>query len=229
MILRKLITYATSRMGAVRTSLRLRGLLFLVLVPAALLVACSSQSPILKMFFDVPPAGQESGHAAVVRSPRRIPFVDQSIPTVTKEYQALLEERAKEGPATKWAEIFKMLPKDDDDNIDWMDALKQKLIKPSAGIDPATPDGKTLDADIELSTSGKPDRMVIFSHQVHTTWLACSNCHPAIFEKDAGTAKITMDAIDDGQYCGVCHDKVAIAQPSGCKGCHKVKGKSKKT
>ncbi len=67
--------------------------------------------------------------------------------------------------------------------------------------------------------------MVIFSHEAHTKWLTCTNCHNAIFKKEAGTAKITMDAIDEGKYCGVCHDKVAMAQPSGCKGCHKVKAK----
>lgn len=137
----------------------------------------------------------------------------------------MLEELAKAPPPANWAEIFKKLPKDDDDIIDWMTALKDKIIMPSAGIDPATPEGKTMDADVELSTSGKPTRMVVFSHATHTQWLACANCHPAIFEKDAGSAKITMDAMDDGKYCGVCHDKVAVAQPAGCKGCHKVKSK----
>ena len=107
-----------------------------------------------------------------------------------------------------------------------MAALKDKIITPRGAIDPKTPDeGKTTDDDIKLSTSGKPARMVIFSHAVHTQWLTCTNCHPAIFKKDAGSAKITMDAIDNGKYCGVCHDKVAIAQPSGCKGCHRVKKK----
>jgi c(7)-type cytochrome triheme protein len=206
--------------------LRLRHNLSLAFgLSVCLLVACSSQPPVLAMIFDIPPPGQDPGRAPVIHSVRRIPFVDQSIATVTKEYQQLLDDREKDGAPTNWGEIFKKLPKDDDDNIDWMAALEKKLIKPSAGIDPNTPDGKTMDADIELSTSGKPERMVVFSHAVHTQWLACANCHTAIFEKDAGSAKITMDAIDDGKYCGVCHDKVAIAQPYGCKGCHKVKSK----
>ena len=137
-----------------------------------------------------------------------------------------MEEREKEGPPPNWAEIYKKLPKDDDDNIDWMAALEQKVIQPRGSIDPNVPDeGKTEDAEVELSTSGKPEKMVIFKHEVHTKWLTCPNCHPAIFKKEGGNAKITMDAIDDGKYCGVCHDKVAIAQPSGCKGCHKVKKK----
>jgi c(7)-type cytochrome triheme protein len=208
--------------------LRLRHVLQLVvLLPACLLVACSSQPSVLAMFFDMPPPGQpDPGDAPVIHQPRRVPFVDTSIATVSKEYLALMEERAKEGPPPNWEEVFKKLPKDDDDNIDWMAALANKLINPSGTIDPKSPDeGKTEDAEVELSTSGRPEKMVIFSHEVHTKWLTCPNCHPVIFKKEGGNAKITMDAIDDGKYCGVCHDKVAIAQPSGCKGCHKVKKK----
>lgn len=216
---------ATGIKFALRASLRLRQILrIFLLVSACLLVACSSQPSVLAMIFDIPPSGQDPGDAPVIRSPRRVPFVDSSIEE-TKKYLALLEERAKAPPPTNWAEIYKKLPKDDDDNIDWMAALEDKIITPSAGIDPNTPEGKTMDADVELSTSGKPARMVVFSHATHTKWLSCANCHPAIFQKDAGSAKITMDAMDDGKYCGVCHDKVAIAEPYGCKGCHKVKSK----
>jgi len=157
-----------------------------LVLSGCLLVACTSQPTILAMIFDIPPPGQDPGRAPVIHGPRRIPFVDQSTTAVTKEYQQLLDEREKDGPQLNWQEIFKKLPKDDDDNIDWMAAVEKKLIKPSAGIDPNTPDGKTMDADIELSTSGKPQRMVIFSHASHTQWLACANCRPAIFEKDAG-------------------------------------------
>lgn len=216
---------ATSIKFALRSSIRLRPILqIFLLMSACLLVACSSQPAVLAMIFDIPPSGQDPGDAPVIRSPRRIPFVDPSIEE-TRKYLALLEALAKAPPPANWAEIYKKLPKDDDDNIDWMAALGDKIITPSAGIDPNTPEGKTMDADVELSTSGKPARMVVFSHATHTQWLSCANCHPAIFQKDAGSAKITMDAIDDGKYCGVCHDKVAIAEPYGCKGCHKVKSK----
>lgn len=204
--------------------------LFLLLV-ACLLVACSSQPAILKMVsdipqmvFDIPPPGQEPDNAPVVRRPRRVPFVDPSIEEM-KKLIALMEERAKAPPPTNWAELYKKLPKDDDDNIDWMAALKDKMINPQPGVDPKTPNVEPDEDDepIELHTSGKPAKFVMFSHTPHVMWLNCNNCHPAIFKKDAGSTKITMDDIDAGKYCGVCHDKVAIAQPSGCKGCHKVK------
>lgn len=192
---------------------------------ACLLVACISQPAGLAMIFDIPPAGQDPGQAPVVHYPRRVPFVDPAIEE-TKKYLALLEDRAKAAPPANWAEMYKKLPKDDEDYIDWMAALEKKIITPSGVIDPSMPDeGKTSDDEIELSTSGKPARMVVFSHAAHTKWLTCANCHPAIFKREAGSAKITMAAIDDGKYCGVCHDKVAIAQPYGCKGCHKVTAK----
>jgi len=219
-------TCATGIRLALRSSLRLRPVLqIFLLMSACLLAACSSQPSVMAMFFDIPPPGQDKSHDPVIRGPRRTVFVDPAIEEA-KAYLARLQERAKAPPPANWTEIYKKLPKDDDANIDWMAALKDKIITPRGAIDPKTPDeGKTTDDDIKLSTSGKPARMVIFSHAVHTQWLTCTNCHPAIFKKDAGSAKITMDAIDNGKYCGVCHDKVAIAQPSGCKGCHRVKKK----
>jgi c(7)-type cytochrome triheme protein len=202
-----------------------RILQLLVIVCVAVLAACSSPSPLLALLFDIPSAGKDTANAPVVRGPRHVPFKGVAPLTVSKEYKEAAEAMAKLGPPPDWPAIFKKLPKDDDDNIAWMVALANKVITPSAGIDPATPQPEVQDMDVELSTSGKPARMVVFSHQVHTTWLRCNNCHPAIFEKDAGSAKITMAAIDDGKYCGVCHDKVAIA-PDGCKGCHKGVKKS---
>jgi len=216
---------------------------FSLLICSSLLVACSTSGVLQRVhefgtqvvaaadripafLFDRPaPGTPDPGDAPVVRPPRRVPFIDPAVEDMKKAI-ALIEARAKLPPPANWPEMFKRLPKDDDGNVDWMAALKEKIITPSGQYDPEVADvGKTEDIEVELSTSGKPKRMVIFSHEVHTQWLTCTNCHNAIFRKEAGTAKITMDAIDEGKYCGVCHDKVAIAQPSGCKGCHKAKAK----
>jgi c(7)-type cytochrome triheme protein len=211
-----------------RAILRLRHILQLaLLLSAGLLVACSTQPSVLSMIFDIPPPGKDTADAPVVRPPRRVPFLGVASLTISKQYQEMIDELAKAGPPPDWPAIFKKLPKDDDDNIDWVTALAEKLIKPGSEIDPKEPQAnKVIDLDVTLATSGKPERVVVFSHQSHGNWLSCSNCHPAIFEKDAGSAKMTMDAMDEGKYCGVCHDKVAIA-PDGCKGCHKIKGKKK--
>lgn len=195
---------------------------------AGLLVACGAPpAGGLARIFDIPPSGQDPGLVPMVHVPRRVPYVDPRIEEA-KRYLAMMEERAKTPPPANWAEMFKRLPKDDEDNIDWMAALKDKMIAPAADMDPATakPAPKPLDMDVEISTSGKPDRLVVFPHAAHTEWLTCANCHPAIFEQEAGSAKITMAAINSGKFCGVCHDAVAIAQPSGCLGCHKVKPKA---
>jgi len=206
---------------------------FRFLLPALLgllLVACSAnpRSSMLAFFFDVPAPGQTVANEAPPRGPRhsaRPSLVPQL--EVSKEYVAMIETLVKSGPPPNWPDVFSKLPKDDDGNIDWMAALESKAIRPSGIINKDEQDiGKTSDDDIELSTSGKPNRMVIFSHKVHTQWLTCTNCHNAIFKREAGSAQITMDAIDEGKYCGVCHDKVALAQPSGCKGCHKPIKKS---
>lgn len=197
-----------------------------LLALAVSLVACSSASkPLMAMLFDIPPPGKEPSNKPEPRQPRRTTPSSGPELVISKEYIALQEALAKAGAPPNWPDIYAKLPKDDEDNIIWADALAQKLINPAADIDGKAPQPKVMDEDIELSTSGKPKRMVIFSHKVHTTWLRCNNCHPAIFEKEAGAAKITMNAIDEGKYCGVCHDKVALA-PNGCKGCHKPINKS---
>jgi len=201
--------------------------ILLLALLSPLLAACSSSTPLMAMLFDIPPPEQVQSSEPPPRQPRRSlppPAPDYVVPKAILEH---FEAIVKAGPPPNWPKIFEQLPKDDDNNIDWMAALEGKLIAPRGVINETDEDiGKTSDDDIELSTSGKPNRMVIFSHKVHTQWLTCSNCHNTIFKREAGDAKITMDAIDDGKYCGVCHDKVALAQPSGCKGCHKPIKKS---
>ncbi|MBE0474671.1 cytochrome c3 family protein [Rhodoferax sp.] len=193
----------------------------------ALLAACSSSTPLMALLFDMPPPGQAQPSELQVRQPRRTPPPSGPVFKVSQAHLDSLAALAKAGPPPNWPELFKQLPKDDEDNIDWMAALESKLITPKGVIDDKDKDpGRTADDDIELSTSGKPNRMVVFSHSTHTQWLTCNNCHNAIFKREAGSAKITMDDIDEGKYCGVCHDKVALAQPSGCKGCHKPIKKS---
>lgn len=187
--------------------------------------ACSSPKLVMALLFDLPPPGKVPSMEPDPRLPRRVVPDEGGGVVLSKEYIAMREALDKAGPAPNWPDIYKKLPKDDDENIVWSEALEAKLINPAADIEGKAPQPKVMDEDIELSTSGKPNRMVIFSHKVHTTWLRCANCHTAIFEKEAGNAKITMEAIDDGKYCGVCHDKVALA-PNGCKGCHKPIKKS---
>lgn len=62
---------------------------------------------------------------------------------------------------------------------------------------------------------------VRFPHKPHTQWLACSNCHPKIFIPREHANPISMTKVLRGQYCGVCHDKVAFSLFM-CERCHSV-------
>ena len=103
---------------------------------------------------------------------------------------------------------------------DWMAALRSGDIKPRAGLF-GTEKMNVLDLDVIMkNTKAMPP--VLFSHQSHTLWLDCSNCHPAPFLPQAGANPVSMDAIFRGNYCGMCHDRVAFITFFSCSRCHSV-------
>lgn len=68
---------------------------------------------------------------------------------------------------------------------------------------------------------------VIFDHKVHTMGaeIECSTCHDELFAMESGTDmnsnKVTMKAMAEGQFCGVCHDgDTAFATDTNCQACH---------
>ena len=113
---------------------------------------------------------------------------------------------------------LQILPKDNAGNVDWVKALRQGIIKPLESLDPNRPPTPVIDLDIYFKVKGDlPD--VVYPHYPHTQWLACSNCHPKIFIMQAGANKVTMKKIEEGQFCGRCHGKVAFPL-SNCTRCH---------
>lgn len=63
---------------------------------------------------------------------------------------------------------------------------------------------------------------VVFPHWFHRIRYKCYACHPKPFEMKAGANKITMEAIQEGKFCGACHNG-KIAWPVGfetCNRCH---------
>jgi len=61
---------------------------------------------------------------------------------------------------------------------------------------------------------------VTFSHEFHTQFFECTKCHTVIWPMKKGAKKMTMDAMYDGKFCGVCHnDKDAFAATT-CDKCH---------
>lgn len=116
-------------------------------------------------------------------------------------------------------EAFGDLPKGNSGNkIDWVKALRSGAVFPRVDKDGTKTPKQTMDLDIIREVKGSmPD--VVYPHLAHTEWLDCAQCHPKIFVPKKGGNPISMAAILMGQYCGVCHGKVAFPV-SECSKCH---------
>jgi c(7)-type cytochrome triheme protein len=110
--------------------------------------------------------------------------------------------------------------------IDWAEALKNGAITPlnslrNPRVAMQLPDKLRL--PIKLGTTS-PRSDVTFSHEEHFAELDCSSCHPDIFNiKKKGTESFSMERNIYGNYCGVCHMRVAFPM-NECKRCHPSMG-----
>jgi len=79
----------------------------------------------------------------------------------------------------------------------------------------AVPAGKTV--DYEGGGAGK----VVFDGKKHADKGAkCNDCHPSIFQMKKGTAKMTMKEMNEGKYCGTCHNGTKAFATTECAKCH---------
>ena len=111
----------------------------------------------------------------------------------------------------------------DGNKVDWVRALKESVISPRRSKTPGTGverEELVMDMDMFLDMAGSMP-IVRFPHLAHTMWLACSNCHPAIFIPQAGANLLSMEAILSGEQCGICHRAVSFP-PTDCARCHSV-------
>lgn len=108
--------------------------------------------------------------------------------------------------------------------VNWVKALVNGAISPRrAKASPASgveAEELVMDMDIMLDINGSMP-MVRFPHRAHTMWLACANCHSAIFVPKKGANGISMEKILMGEQCGICHGAVAFP-PTDCARCHSV-------
>jgi len=87
----------------------------------------------------------------------------------------------------------------------------------------AVPSGKTVEF---ASPMGK----VTFDGKAHAdAGLKCADCHikPKLFAMKKGGDKITMAAMNEGKFCGACHDgnkAFGVKAPANCAKCHKKDG-----
>ena len=164
--------------------------------PANPVIAASTASP--------------AGKAPATRPATALPGQDEYYDPANPDYHRL--QKANESLAG-----FKL---DKKQYVNWMDVLREKLINPRADLT-GKATMEVLDLDIIMKNT-KAMPYVKFPHKSHTMWLACSNCHDQIFVPKAGANKIDMAKIFRGQYCGVCHDKVAFSMFFSCETCHSV-------
>ena len=110
--------------------------------------------------------------------------------------------------------------------IDWGAALAEGLIAPQKTLSGGTSlikTPETLQKPLDLGTSA-PRSSVSFSHREHLAEMDCSICHPDIFNiKKKGTRLFSMEINVYGQFCGVCHMRVAFPM-NDCRRCHRGMG-----
>jgi c(7)-type cytochrome triheme protein len=193
-----------------------RGANLAVLLSLLVVSACSDE--ILQVFFDIPaPTPEElAAEAELERQQAEAAAARQS-----GAAQVAAPAPAGDPPAIEtvrvWEQAAEMLPKDDLDEVDWMAALRQGVIKPRAAIGGrARAKDRVFGFDFYLP-GPDPSMNAFFPHSAHTQWLTCASCHPAIFPVRG--VKMTMDEIFAGEYCGRCHGVVAFALDN-CFRCH---------
>ncbi|MBI4525053.1 MAG: cytochrome C [Deltaproteobacteria bacterium] len=75
----------------------------------------------------------------------------------------------------------------------------------------------------------KPMGPVTFSHKIHVTdkKLQCPDCHTKIFEmKKVAAPKMTMKVLNEGEFCGKCHNggkAFSTKEAKDCSKCHAKK------
>jgi c(7)-type cytochrome triheme protein len=98
-------------------------------------------------------------------------------------------------------------------------ALALVLVVWSAGL------GAELgDIVFERKQAGTQDvPAAVFPHFVHRVQFRCYVCHDDIVVMKAGANAITMDAIQAGRFCGVCHNGKSAFQATfeACPRCHR--------
>ena len=118
-------------------------------------------------------------------------------------------------------DAFAALPADARGRPDWVRALREGAIQPRASVRGEQEAMQSLDLDILMKNTAQMP-YVKFPHGAHTQWLACTNCHDALFVPKAGANPTTMPKILAGESCGTCHSKVAFSAMFTCERCHSV-------
>lgn len=80
--------------------------------------------------------------------------------------------------------------------------------------------------DFSYTEAKSPEGPVTFSHKSHveTKGLKCNACHIKVFKMKKGTSgNLTMAAMEEGKFCGACHDgkqAFSVKDKANCTKCH---------
>jgi len=116
-----------------------------------------------------------------------------------------------------------VLPLDKFQFINWLELKRRNVFTPIASLD-KTYQEKLRDNRILFRSKSDFVNDVIFDHKIHSDWIKCSSCHPAIFKDKLGGNNIKMMDMHRGRFCGHCHGKVSFSF-ADCKRCHKESNK----
>lgn len=186
-------------------------LVLIVLLAAAFSTNCRKAASV---FLDLPP--QTTGSNGGTRTAPELPPV------------AALSQSAQVSPgpaieSTLDREVaLALMPRDSAGNVDWVTALRDGTIRPRGkpGDERSGSNGFGYDF---LIKNAVPMFDAFFPHSTHVEWLSCANCHPGVFPYR--NEPITMEGINQGEWCGQCHGKVAFPV-STCGRCHLQMGVS---
>ncbi len=84
-------------------------------------------------------------------------------------------------------------------------------------------------ADFAFEQSKDSPGTVTFSHVFHVEKkeLKCNACHTKVFKMKTGqSGTLTMAAMNDGKFCGACHDgktAYSVKDKANCEKCHAKK------
>ena len=110
------------------------------------------------------------------------------------------------------------LPVDRFGLIDWLKMKRDNVFVPIASLQNDYKE-RTRDNKILFISKSNFVNNVLFDHKVHSDWIDCSSCHPALFIDKLGGNDMKMRDMSKGRYCGHCHGKVSF-KFADCKRCH---------
>lgn len=110
------------------------------------------------------------------------------------------------------------LPIDSFGFINWLELKKKKVINPLISLNKEYKD-EVRDNQLLFESKGIGLDNVLFDHNLHSSWINCATCHPAIFKDSLGANNVRMADMATGKSCGHCHGKVSFTF-ADCQRCH---------